>query len=644
MSHRDASTASGSRAAKSEPPEVAFDFRTLVENTNDIPYVATTEGKLVYFGEQFERYGYSADEVIESGVMAVIVPEDRERVAKELELSMTTGEEFPTTFRIATSDGEVRWLEDHGRVHRDESGRIVGLIGVLRDITARKRAEQALQESEERFRRLAEQSADPMFVIDISTRRLSFTSPSIERVTGYSSEELAGLDPVDLPTMPDPDRIAEGYDLLQRNGEVEGFELPFTHKDGSKRLVEVNAVLVSRQDEGDQIQGIARDVTHRRAFEERLRQQQKMEALGTLAGGIAHDFNNLLTGILGGASLLKQCADDRDRITRTADVIERAAMRASELTQRLLGFARPGKHNTSAVNLHRVVEDVVALLSRTLDRKVEIVQHLKAYPSLVIGDAALLQQVVLNLAVNASDAMPSGGCIRFESESVEIDDARGQLLSALERGSYVALRVSDTGIGMSSDIVRRIYEPFFTTKEERGRSGLGLATVYGIVTSHAGSIQVKSEPGEGTTFEVYLPRAGGEELRVVECSGGLTAGRGRLLVVDDEEVVREAASVILPELGYEVICARDGREAVELYTDKWGSIDLVIIDLSMPVMGGAECFRSLRQLNPEVRALLSTGHAFDDEAQALLDEGILGFIQKPFTMRQLADKVSEALF
>lgn len=509
--------------------------------------------------------------------------------------------------------------------------------------TARERIAMTPEISEERFRLLAEKSTDPMFIIDLSTTSIVYVSPSIERLTGYRPDELAGQIPANLPTRPDPGQIADGLARLQRDGEVEGFVLDVMRKDGSKALVEVNATIVGLETESVQVQGVVRDITQRRALDDRLRQQQKMEALGTLAGGIAHDFNNLLTGILGGASLLKRCATNTERVVQTAEVIERASIRASELTQHLLGFARPSTASYSAVNLHRIIEEVVALLGRTLDRQVEIVQRLRAHPPVVNGDAAQLQQVVLNLVVNASDAMPKGGKIVIDTKTVDVSEEDARSHPALIQGTHVVLCVEDTGVGMSEGVLQRIFEPFFTTKEDLGRSGLGLAMVYGIVASQSGDLRVKSEPGQGTTFEVFLQCASSVEEAPIDCSGGPVQGLGRLLVVDDEQVVREAAGVILPELGYEITCAQDGREAVKLYTDNWQELDLVILDLTMPFMGGVECFHALRQINPRVRVLLSTGHTFDAEAQALLDDGVIDFIQKPYTMRQLAEKVSKAL-
>jgi len=380
------------------------------------------------------------------------------------------------------------------------------------------------------------------------------------------------------------------------------------------------------------------------SLEEQLRQSQKMEAVGTLAGGIAHDFNNLLTGILGYADMLNSGGLSPEQTRKAADVIEKAARRAAELTQQLLGFARKGKYQNIPVDLHAIIAEVVSLLGRTIDKNVSLHQDLKADEPFVLGDPVQIQQVILNLSVNARDAMAGGGRLSFETERIRMPrpvDARG---GPAEDNQSIKLVVSDTGCGIPLEVQPRIFEPFFTTKEQGKGTGMGLSMVYGIVKNHGGSICVTSDADRGTRFEIFLPAVARPEL-VVEDNEESRAGTGgaTILLVDDEELVRNVASTMLETLGYRVMTAHDGADAVELYRRQEHQIDLVILDMAMPRLGGRDCFRAMCEINPAVRAVLSTGYTLDDTTQSILDEGMVGFAQKPYVMDELADTVSRAL-
>jgi CheY-like chemotaxis protein len=370
-----------------------------------------------------------------------------------------------------------------------------------------------------------------------------------------------------------------------------------------------------------------------------------MEAIGQLAGGIAHDFNNLLTGILGYAGMLKIDAESGSTVREVAETIEKAAERAAGLIQQLLGFARRGKNQELAVDLHQTIHDVVALLSRTIDKNIRITLDLKAPKTVVMGDPVQLQQILLNLVINSRDAMPDGGDLTFHTDLVELDQDFCRKNPGSKPGSYFLVSVRDTGCGIPKDIQNRIFEPFFTTKEPGHGTGMGLAMVYGTVKNHEGYIQVCSEVKAGTRFNIYLPFTEenalepGEEDRVVRPVGG----KGCLLLVDDEEVVRKVGTAMLGSLGYEILTACNGREAVEVYRERAKEITLVILDMVMPEMGGRECFRALKEINPRVKAILSTGYAKDGKAQETLDEGMAGFIQKPYRMTDISEKVHEAL-
>jgi CheY-like chemotaxis protein len=374
---------------------------------------------------------------------------------------------------------------------------------------------------------------------------------------------------------------------------------------------------------------------------------QKMEAIGSLAGGIAHDFNNLLTGILGYANLLKVKATPGSEVLKAANVIQDAADRASQLTAQLLGFARKGKNLAVPVDINRIIEEVTGILERTMDPRIRIVKRFAPINVMVIGDPTQMQQLLMNMAVNARDAMPEGGVLTFSTSLARVNDLNtGSSAARLAAGSYAKIELSDTGTGIPAENIEKIFDPFFTTKEQGKGTGLGLAMVFGIVKNHGGHVEVESTVGAGTLFRIFLPLAddlGKAEETIPAVSAGGETGRGHVLLIDDQEVVREVCSAMLQALGYMVSTASDGREGVDHYRRCGRDIDLVIIDMIMPNMGGRDCLREIKALNPGVRAILSTGFSIDGAVQEIIDEGVSGFIQKPYRLEQLSHAVSMAM-
>lgn len=382
----------------------------------------------------------------------------------------------------------------------------------------------------------------------------------------------------------------------------------------------------------------------RRDLEMQLLQAQKMEAIGTLAGGIAHDFNNLLSGITGYTSLIKmQIAEDHP-LFRAVTTIEQSADRAAALTKQLLGFARGGKYKVEIVNLNDVVERVRALISRTFDRAIEI--HVSPRPDLwlVEADSGQIEQSLLNLAVNARDAMPGGGKLTISADNLTVGESYARRHLNLQPGRYVRLSVSDTGMGMDAVTQSRIFEPFFTTKEKGKGTGMGLAMVYGIIRNHGGHIEVQSEVGIGTTFRIHLPitdKKVGVESPLADSP--IPKGSETLLVVDDEEVIRSLAEEALTQFGYTVLLANNGREALSLYEHQRDRIALVVLDMIMPELGGEATYQRLKQVNPSIKVLLSSGYSSTAQVQSLLNAGVAGFVQKPYQIRELAEAVRKAL-
>ncbi|MCU0664861.1 MAG: response regulator [Myxococcota bacterium] len=384
---------------------------------------------------------------------------------------------------------------------------------------------------------------------------------------------------------------------------------------------------------------------HERQMEERLAGIQKLEAIGRLAGGVAHDFNNLLSGILGHTSILKLDVNEDTQAFEAVLTIESAALRAAELTRQLLGFAQAGKNRETPCDLHQIIQEVTNLLGRTIGKEIRIELELPGRSPLVKGDPNQLQQVVLNLAVNARDAMPQGGVLSISVVRAELSEGQAKAIGELSGGPHALLVVSDSGAGMPQAVLRRVFEPFFTTKEQGKGTGLGLSMVYGIIRNHGGAIAVTSEVGQGTKFEIYLPLVGEAESdgRPRRVRTEPARGSGTILVVDDEPVVRKSASRLLRRLGYEVLTASGSDEALQLYARRDPIIDLVLLDLNMPGMDGHQCFLELQRLDPQINAVLSTGYGLDGKAEAAIQEGMVGFLPKPYSMIELAEVVRTAL-
>jgi len=514
----------------------------------------------------------------------------------------------------------------------------------------RQLADDALTESASKYRALFETANDGIFIL--SGGIIVDCNRHALRMFGATREGIIGRDPVELSFREQPDgRRPEGtvQGLLSRveAGESMSFQWVAQKMDGTGFEVEVS---LSRLEFGGRlwVQAIVHDVSERaRAVEEqnRLREQlahaQKMEAIGTLAGGIAHDFNNLLAGIMGYASLAKSQFDTDHPHWRVLDTIEKSATRAAELTSQLLGFARRGRYQVQPTDMNGVADRVVSIISRTFDRK--IVVEISHDPDLrpVDGDPGQLEQCLMNLCVNSRDAMPAGGTLSIGTANAVVGPRHSSLMPDLRPGEFVVLTVKDTGIGMDSGVQARIFEPFFTTKELGKGTGMGLAMVYGIVKSHDGTVIVESSPGKGATFRIYLPASSMPLPEKPAQVPEVRRGSEKVLVVDDEPVVREMVDALLKELGYEVVLASGGEEACQIY----GSArpQLVILDVVMPGMSGLETYEALRQIDPGVRVLVSSGHTDEGQPSEMIEMGAKGFIQKPYSLREFSQAVWKTL-
>ncbi|MBW1981769.1 MAG: response regulator [Deltaproteobacteria bacterium] len=513
------------------------------------------------------------------------------------------------------------------------------------EIEERKRTEQALRESEETYRTVLEANPDPVVVYDIEGRVLYF-NPAFTRVFGWSLEERL-VKKMDL-FVPEEcwSETKMMIDKVLAGESFSGIETQRFTKEGKIIPVSISGAIY-RDKNGEPVGSVInlRDISEQKCLEAQLRQAQKMEAVGTLAGGIAHDFNNLLQAIQGYAELLLLQTKADDKGWRELQEIARAAKRGGDLTKQLLTFSRNMESDRRPLDLNQEIGQVQKLLERTIPKMINIELKLADDLKIVNADPGQIEQVLINLAVNAKDAMPDGGKLTIETRNVVLNEELCRLHSGAESWHYVLLEVTDTGHGMDSETLEHIFEPFFSTKEPGRGTGLGLAMVYGIVKSHQGFISCSSRPNQGTTFRIYLPalEEGKEAPATQSTDSSCRAGNETILLVDDEKYIRELGEQILTTFGYEVLLASDGEKALEIYRQNGQGIELVILDLIMPGMGGKQCLQELRQLDPQVRVVISSGYFPDDPSMESFKDSANGFVTKPYDVKQLLAVVRHAL-
>jgi two-component system cell cycle sensor histidine kinase/response regulator CckA len=631
-----------------EQRDESLQLASLINNVPGVVYRGLPDWTIPVMGANIgDIVGHSSEEFTSGNKpwYEIVHPEDQ-GILKQRVLDAVRARErvLRLEYRLLHRDGSVRWVADRRQMIYNEDGRLRWVDGLILDITDRKRSDVALHLTQ--F--TVDRGSESIYWMGPDGRLIYVNDRTCEAL-GYSREELLSMRIQEInPEFP-PERWLQHWGELRKRPI---FSAESTHraKDGHLIPVEITANYIEFG--GKEYNCVyARDITDRkRAQEESRRLQaqliraQKMEAMGLLAGGIAHDFNNLLTGILGYASLLSLKEGVAPEVSKAAGIIQRSAERASQLTAQLLGFAEQGKNLNVPVELGRVIAFVTGVLERTQDPRIRIVTSVSHEGGCVPGDPSQLDQVVMNLAINACDAMPNGGQLKITTETVTLDEAFCRERGWMSPGKYLLLAVSDTGVGISAENLERIFDPFFTTKTQGKGTGLGLSMVFGIVKNHGGCVDVRSEAGAGSVFRIFLPESHEDVLKAKETmDDALPRGRGRILLVDDQEPVREVAKDMLETLGYEVITAADGLEGVSRYRDLWRKIDLVILDMVMPNMSGGDCFRRMKEINPKARVVLSSGYSMDGSIQEVMNEGILAFIQKPYRLEELSRVVGTAV-
>lgn len=625
------------RRMESELRESESRYRALIEESPDAMFLLE-DGVFRLANRRFIDLfdAGSTDLVGRTGPLALCVEEDRAAVSAYLSdrLAMLSPR-TTVAFRAHGPDGAVRTCEIHA--NRVLIGGKAMLLGTIRDLTQQLRTAQTLQFQAS----VLDQVHDAIVAMDWEGR-VVYCNRGAEVLYGWRRDEAMGraFDDLVQPAHDDA-TIARLRPLLLRHGAWRG-ELQHRTADGrSPWLSATLSVQTDAQRRPVGLLGVYRDISAQKRLEEHLLQAQKMESIGTLAGGIAHDFNNILGTMIGYLGVLKEDLPSDTQLHTYFEMVERSAMRAAELTRQLLGFARRGKMEVRSVDLAALCNDVVQLFRATLDGKIDLRSYFPDDLAKIEGDSSQLHHVVLNLCMNARDAMPDGGVLEVSLSPALAPDPGAGDATSLRR--YVVLSVRDTGVGMDDQVRARMFEPFFTTKEPGKGTGLGLAMVYGIVHNHGGFLDVRSTVGGGTTVEVYLPVANNaEEDEAVNSDVAEGAGE-MILVVDDEEPLCNLLRHVLVRRGYRVMSATSGEEAVRLYQQHRDEIDLVVLDMTMPGLSGQETFQAIRAIDPTARVLLSSGYAQEGAAQEVLRRGARGFLQKPYLITELAGKVHEIL-
>ena len=622
----------------------------VVSSSPAVLYTLKVEGQVLvptWVSENIERLiGYGVDEVAGPAWWAErLHPDDRERVVGQVPTLLSEGH-ATREYRFRHKDGGFRWVRDEQVLIGDAAGRRE-VVGSWSDVTARKEAELRLRESEEQYRLLFDSNPHPMWVFDRATLAFLAVNDAAVRHYGYSREEFLAMTLTEIR----PPEEVPGFMVnheQRRSDHAGSYESPHSwkhrKKDGTVIEVEIATTNIVFQGHPARLT-LANDVTEKRSLEVQLLQSQKIESMGRLAGGVAHDFNNLLGVISGYSDLLRKRVATDPRLTRYVDDIMKAAERAAGLTRQLLAFSRKQVLQPRVLDLNVVVGETEKMLRRLIGEDVQLMTVFDEQLGSVRADPGQMDQVLMNLAVNARDAMPRGGRLTIETSNVVLDRAYARQHPGVEPGPYVRLAVSDSGHGMAPEVLARVFEPFFTTKEPGKGTGLGLATVHGIVKQSGGHVWVYSEPGQGTTFKIYLPRTdvttGEAEPRASDEE--LPRGSETILLVEDEASLRELVRECLEGGGYTVLEARHGTQALELSERYSGPLHLLMTDVVMPGMSGRELAERLRAARPEVRILYMSGYTDD----AVVLHGVLAedmaFLQKPFTTETLARTVREVL-
>ncbi|MDQ5986407.1 MAG: Sensor histidine kinase RcsC [Syntrophus sp. SKADARSKE-3] len=599
------------------------------------------DGRYISINPGFTRItGYTEDDIIGKTALECNIWDNIEDRQKLFAALKKNGEVINVEAAFRMKNGDIRYGLMSASVI-DLNG-VPHILNITRDITDRKQVEDALRTSEERFRALSENSPDIIYTMNLAGA-ITYANPSWKRILGHDEESLIGRYFIEFAPENEKRIYRKLFKSIRDDGKFVNNHIGvMLTKDGAERVLSMNTAF-HRDSEGHivSVVGTMKDITEFRDMEKKLIHAQKMEAIGTMAGGIAHDFNNLLMGIQGYASLALMNLDPSDPNYERLKKIEEQVLSGADLSKQLLGFARGGRYEVRPTDINDIIEKTSSMFGRT---KKEIIIRRKFRNDLwpVEIDRGQMEQVFMNLYVNAWQAMPAGGEIHLETENIFLNDEQAFPFS-VKLGKYVTITVTDTGMGMDEKTRERIFEPFFTTKGMGRGTGLGLAMVYGIIKGHQGLITVDSEIGHGTTFTIYLPATEKQVAKDKAIIETITKGTQTILLVDDEKMVLDVNKQLLESLGYRVYEATNGQDAIAIYMEKRNEIDLIILDMIMPGISGGEVFDRVREINPDIKVILSSGYSLAGRAREILDRGCNSFLQKPFQLERLSQKVRELL-
>jgi PAS domain S-box-containing protein len=614
-------------------------YRQLVETMNEGLGLTDQNYTFTYANPRFcEMLGYHRDEIVGSKLLDFVHDEYKEMMKDQI-ARRKRGEEGAFELAWKIKGGDKIYTHASPKALYDEEGCFTGSIGILTDITYRIKAEEALRLSEEKYRLLVENANDAIFILQDGKVKFFNNKAKLIGIELGIDLDRVSFDQYIHPK--DRDLVIDRH--VRR---LKGEKLPDTYafrligKDGQEMWVELNAVELTWEGKAATL-NFLRDITVQRKLEQQLQLSQKMEAVGTLAGGVAHDFNNLLMGIQGRTSLMMLELERFHPSFEHLQEIENCIQKAAKLTKQLLGFARGGKYEIKPTDLNDLVENSAQMFGRT-KKELSIFKKYeeKLWPAAV--DQSQIDQVLLNIFVNAWQAMPEGGDLYIQTKN-EILDENFAHPYGVAPGKYIKISIVDTGIGMDDKTMKRVFDPFFTTKEKERGTGLGLASAYGIIKNHDGIITVESTKDKGTIFNLYLPASARAVIEEQGDEQKITVGSETVLLVDDEAIVLDVSVQMLNKMGYEVLAAHSGREAIEIFKQNNDKVAIVILDLIMPGMNGGEVYERLKGIDANVKVLLSSGYSIDGQAAEIINRGCDGFIQKPFKIYELSNKLREII-
>jgi PAS domain S-box-containing protein len=625
-------------------------FRFLAEKMADIVWILDRDFRTAYVSPSIEHVlGFTPEERKEQCLEEMITPASLQKVQemyfeelqKAAEGNVDPNRSVTIEVEYLRKDGSTVWMENIVKWIQDPGGTIVGMHGVSRDITERRMAEEALRESESRFRNLFDLSPQAICLTELETGKLVDVNHKLCELTKYAKEEVLGLNVSEVGFCEEADRN-RFIEALQSSGEVKGLEMDFKTKDNSMLHAHVFARII-RIAGVSYILSIFHDRTEQVGLEAQLRQAHKMESIGTLAGGIAHDFNNILGIIIGNAELALDDIPEENPARLNLEEIRIAGARAKDVVCQLLSFARKKNLEKKPINIVPIIQESLKLLRSSIPASIDIRQKIAKDVDTILADPTQINQVLINLCTNADHAMPDGGILEIRLKNLELDEETRARHPNLSPGHYVNLMVSDTGHGIPPDEIDRIYDPYFTTKEVGKGAGMGLAVVHGIVMNHNGAIFADSEVEKGTTFNLFFPvteRQPVSEIPVVE---NLPEGKERILFIDDDKSIAYVGRHRLERLGYQVETRTNPVEALELFRDEPGRFDLVITDMAMPQMTGDILVREILKIRPDLPTIICSGFSEKMDEEKAKEIGIRQYIEKPLDRSELAKVVRRVL-